>query len=157
MNPKYPQINPQPIPTWFQRDWHISRLGRWIGSFWYIFVIFLTPDHDTIQTRECHCGQFGASFAPRTPTASPFLPENIFKKTYIFSQTFFRRNPSFTRSPSQAPRRKMTANGFSSYELFTQNIDFSAPARCFVPLLVKTHFFNLLELLDTFTETLHFC
>ena len=68
--------------------------------------------------------------------------------------TFYRRNQSFTRSPSQAPRRKMTANGFSSYELFITIVDFSAPARCFVPLLVKTH---SIELLGSFTETLCFC
>ena len=48
----------------------------------------------------------------------------------------------------------MTANGFSNHELFTKKVDFSAPVRCYVPPLAKTHFFNLLELLDIFTETL---
>ena len=60
-------------------------------------------------------------------------------------------------SPSQATRWNMCANGFSSYELFIKIIDFSAPARRFVPLLVKTHFFNLIELVFLFTEALYLC
>ena len=60
----------------------------------------------------------------------------------------------FIRPPGLAPRRKMTANGSSSYELSIPNLHFSAPVRRLVSLLVKTHFFIFQQLLTTFQGTL---
>ena len=72
----------------------------------------------------------------------------------FFENHIFRKSRSFIRSPGQPPRRKMTANGLSSYELSTPNLIFSAPARRFVSLLVKTHFFIFQQLLTTCQGTL---
>ena len=89
-------------------------------------MIFLTPDHEKFQTRECHCGQFGASFAPRTPTASPFLPENISKKTSIFGQHFFPKLIPYA-SPAHLHRWKRTANGSSNHDFFMPKLSKKHP------------------------------
>ena len=122
-----------------------SRWGRWIGSLLYIVVDVSDPKPSKNQTRECHCGHFAASFAPRTPTASPFLPKNIFRKSNIFTKHFSQK-PFPYAFPAHLPRWKLTANGFSSYELFTKKCDFHAFLQCEVPVSMKTHFLILSRL-----------
>ena len=48
----------------------------------------------------------------------------FFDPTFFRPANIFRRNRSFIRPPSLEPRRKMTANGLSSYQLFVKNLTF---------------------------------
>ena len=58
----------------------------------------------------------------------PDRARDNFQKILLFLQEHefnnFRRNQSFIRPPSLEPRRKMTANGLSSYQLFVKNLTF---------------------------------
>ena len=100
---------------------------------------------EQMQTRECHCDQFAASFVPRAPTASPFMTKNMFRKSSIFDQHVCQKPTSYA-SPAHLPRWKLTANGFSSYELFTKKCDFHACLQCEVSFSMTTHFLILSRL-----------
>ena len=43
----------------------------------YVFDNFWPLDHRKMQPRESHCDQFAASFAPGTPTATPFAQKHV--------------------------------------------------------------------------------
>ena len=110
----------------------------------YLCRLF-APNHQRIQARACHCEQFAASFVPRTPTASPFLTKNMSPNQSVFP-IFVYQKPTPYASPAHLPRWKLTANGFSSYELFTKKCDFHAFLQCEVPFSMKTHFLILSRL-----------
>ena len=46
-------------------------------------------------------------------------------------------------APGRSTRTKMTANGFSSYELFVKKCDCCCILQYFLPLFMNTHFFIL--------------
>ena len=66
----------------------------------------------------------------------------------VFGPYFFPTDQHFSKksipyaSPGQATRWKLTANGFSSFELSIKIFDYDAYLQCFVPLFTKKRFFN---------------
>ena len=82
-----------------------------------------------MPARKYHCDHVAATLVPRSLTASPIVLGIIFPKKcyYVFKKldfNIFLINRSFIRPPSLEPRRKMTANGLSSYQLFIKNLTF---------------------------------
>ena len=65
------------------------------------------------------CEQFGGSFAPRSLMATLFVKKTFSKKRPTKSQHFSKKSTSYA-PPAQSTRTKMTADGFSSYELFVK-------------------------------------
>ena len=108
-------------------------------EFLVYFSIFLAPDPWKMPARKSHCDHFAPIFVPRSLTASQIWLGIIFqknvenciivtKKNVLFLQkhdfNIFWRNWSFIRPLSLEPRRKMTAIGLSSYQLFTKTLNF---------------------------------
>ena len=83
--------------------------------------------------------------APSGRSVDFFLPRKSILRFDFFGektrfQQFSKKSIPYA-SPSQTARTKMTAIGFSSYELFVKNFDFDAFLQYIVSLFMKTHFF----------------
>ena len=72
-------------------------------------------------------------------------PKTFSKSPPVFTKHFSQKPTSYA-SPAHLPRWKLTANGFSSYELFTKKCDFHAFLQCEVHFFMKNHFFILSHL-----------
>ena len=93
-------------------------------------------------------------YASIPPYMSPWRPlkHQIVSNIMFFSPWLvvqFSENQHFSKksipywASAQSTKTKMTANGFSSYELFVKKCDFCCILQYFLPLFTKTHFFIL--------------
>ena len=143
--------------------------GGGSGFFSIDVLDLLAPDPWKMPAIKCHCDHFAAIFVPRSLTASQIGLGIIFQKNAKKCDCFynkrafnsFRRNQSSIRPARLDFRRKITANGLSSYELFVNNLiffrqkfKFSSVFDIFwkgsVTLLWKSHF----SILSTFAALL---
>ena len=80
-------------------------------AFFLVFVVDL------------HCGPMGPGHMGPGPMG-PGPPQEMLSFLPKHDFNIFRRKRPFIRPPSLEPRRKMTANGLSSYQLFVKNLIF---------------------------------
>ena len=72
----------------------------------------------------------------------PVLGPTTWKNRPAKNKHFFKKSTSYASS-AQSTRTKMTANGFSSYELFVKIDDLHVILQCFWQLFMKINFFVL--------------
>ena len=104
----------QVLSTWCFR--------RSAGTVPYLLYL-LPPDpqnHQKITSRERCCDNFAAIFAPRSPTGTPFAKKIISEKVDRPATNIFFQTVDLILGPSPIHKDEMTANGFSSYEVFVK-------------------------------------